>query len=408
MQSSSFARHFPTFDRLLMGLASALNWFLLRIQRNRRAIMAIALVVAFLLGWREYVVHTQRAAVAAIERAGGSVSYDWEWRNGRPLRLGNGRRSTAGSVPRWRKWLVSALGPDLFGNVVAVNLHGRKDAMADFVLKDVARLRGLEFLSLFDSAVTDEGLASLRDLTGLKVLHLHGTAVRGPGVAHLERMASLEELMLPDRPVSDAEVAHLAGLTNLRHLRLSGKQLTNAGLAHLGAMPQMENLSLRNTSITTLEPIRAMTQLRFLDVVGSPIDDAGLKPVAGFTKLWCLWLGSTRVTDAGLVHLDGLPSLMDLDLDRTSISDTGLGLVCNLPRINQLNLYATKVTDAGLAENLGGTKCRDLVVSGPQVTPAQLDLLRAKFPGMRIRGADLKLPKAPSSTPRSIGTRTSG
>jgi len=166
--------------------------------------------------------------------------------------------------------------------------------------------------------------------------------------------------------------------------------------------------SLRQTSITTLEPIQAMTQLKFLDLVGSPIDDAGLKPVAGFTKLEFLWLGSIRVTDAGLVHLDGLPNLMVLDLNRTSVSDTWLGLLGNVPRLNHLNLYDTKVTDAGLAEKLGGTTCRDLVVSGPEVTPAKLDLLRAKFPGMRIMGAELTLPKAPSSTPRSIRTRTSG
>jgi hypothetical protein len=268
MRSSSFARHFPTFDRFLMGLVSALNWFLLRIQSNARVIMAIGLVIAVLLGWREYLVHAQREAVAAIERAGGAV------------------------------------------------------------------------------------------------------------------------------------LAHLAGLTKLKRLRLSGKQVTNAGLAHLGAMRQMEHLSLRQTRITTLEPIRAMTQLKFLDLVGSPIDDAGLKPVTGFTKLELLWLGSTRVSDAGLVHLDGLPNLMFLDLDRTSVSDSGLGLLCNLPRLNRLNLYATKVTDAGLADKLGGTTCRDLVVSGPDVTPAKLDLLRAKFPGMKIMGADLKLPKAPSSAPR--------
>jgi hypothetical protein len=74
--------------------------------------------------------------------------------------------------------------------------------------------------------------------------------------------------------------------------------------------------------------------------------------------------------------------------------------VCNLPRLNHLNLYDTRVTDAGLDETLGGTTCRNLVVSGPRVTAAKLALLRAKFPGMRIMGADLKLPKAVAGSPR--------
>jgi hypothetical protein len=389
MQTSVFMHHFPTFGRLVIGLVSAANWILFRLQANARAITAIALVIAILLGWREFLVHTQRDAVAAIERGGGNVSYDWDWRNGQPLR--------SSSQPPWRKWLASKLGPDLFGHVVAVDFHGSKGPSADSVLKQVAALRRLEFLSLVSTGVTDEGLASLRDLTGLKTLRLQGTAVRGPGLAHLERMVELEELTLPNAPISDEQLAHLAGLTKLKRLRISGKFLTNAGLAHLGAMQQMENLTLRHTSITTLEPIRAMTQLKYLDVGGSPIDDAGLKPVAGFTELQLLWLGSTRVTDAGLMNLDRLPNLRILDLEGTRISDTGLGLLCNLPLLNRLNLYDTRVTGAGLADKLGNTTCRELVVSGPEVTSAQLDLLRMKFPGMRIRGADLTLPRAPPS-----------
>ena len=37
------------------------------------------LVVGMILTCRELVVRNQREAVAAIERAGGGVSYDWEW-----------------------------------------------------------------------------------------------------------------------------------------------------------------------------------------------------------------------------------------------------------------------------------------------------------------------------------------
>jgi Leucine-rich repeat (LRR) protein len=162
-------------------------------------------------------------------------------------------------------------------------------------------------------------------------------------------------------------------------------------------MHEMEYLSLRQTSITTLEPIRAMTQLIFLDLVGSPIDDAGLKPVNNFVMLNQLWLGGTRVTDAGLEHLVGLQNLILLDLDRTGISDDGLGVLCNLPELNHLNLHDTRVTDAGLAGKLGRLACRDLVVSGPRVTPAKLDVLRMTFPNVRIMGADLPVPKAGSS-----------
>ena len=307
--------HFPTFGRLVLGLASALTWFLGRLHAYARVCLAIALLIAGLFGWREYVVHTQRDAVAAIESAGGFVSYEWNWRNSQPLRS---------SWPdAWRKSLAGELGSDLFGSIVAVDLHGRRGANVDSLLQHVGRLRGLEYLSLIDTPVTDEGLANLRDLTSLKILLLQGTKVRGPGLAHLKRMRDLEVLMLPNAPISDEEIAHLAGLTKLKRLRFSGKALTNAGLAHFGSMLQLEELRLWQTRITTLEPIRRLTQLRFLDLFGSAIDDEGLKPVASFIQLEQLGLDDTAVTDAGVAHLAGLPNLRRLDLNRTNVSDVG-------------------------------------------------------------------------------------
>ncbi len=109
-----------------------------------RAIVAIALVIATLFGWREYLIHTQRNAVAAIRRAGGGVVYDWELQNARTL-----RQSARSDL---RAWLVRALGPDLTGHVVAVNLNVRKDGIANSVLEQVGRLSRLETLLMFDSS----------------------------------------------------------------------------------------------------------------------------------------------------------------------------------------------------------------------------------------------------------------
>ncbi len=36
MQSTAFARHFPTLDRCLSRLVSALNWSLLKLRANAR------------------------------------------------------------------------------------------------------------------------------------------------------------------------------------------------------------------------------------------------------------------------------------------------------------------------------------------------------------------------------------
>jgi internalin A len=391
MQSSPASHHFPTFARLVAGLVAAGAWVLRRLRLHARPIVATVFIFAALVGWREYLVHTQRDAVAAIQRAGGTVSYEWEFRNGMPAQA---------SLAPWRRWLISILGPDLFEHVVAVDLSNPR-AADDVVMERVGKLERLEFLSLFNSSVTERGLARVRGLTGLKKLYLHSTGIQGPALAHLERMVNLQDLFLPEVPVTDADVAHLAGMTGLTRLQLKGDGLTNAGLAHLGGKTQLRELHLRHTKITSLEPIRAMTKLTFLDVAGSPIDDAGLKPVAEFQKLQRLWLGQTKVTDVGITHIRTLPNLRRLDLDRTAVSDAGLDLLCDLPRLTDLNLYQTEVTDQGLASlsaRLSQSVVRRLLVSGPRVSTLGIESLHKRLPAVQVIGPDLRIKNLSSSS----------
>src|ERR1700677_4583401 len=85
-------------------------------RRSVRASMVVTALIAIGLGWLVNGARVQREAVAAIERDGGKVWYDWEWADG---------ESTPGASPRAPAWLVRALGVDHFGHVVAVSLTRR-------------------------------------------------------------------------------------------------------------------------------------------------------------------------------------------------------------------------------------------------------------------------------------------
>ena len=61
-------------------------------------------------------------------------------------------------------------------------------------------------------------------------------------------------------------------------------------------------------------------------------------------------LAGTAVTDAGLSQLSATPNLTRLHLERTGITDAGLKHVSKLQQLEYLNLYATTVTDEGLEE----------------------------------------------------------
>jgi hypothetical protein len=365
----SLSRHFPTFYFLWKCLISFRNglW-------RRRRVVASTLVVAALLlvvlyGCWEYAVGPQRDAVAAIQKAGGSAFYEWEWTSGRP--------APPGTEPPWPKWLVQTLGRDALGNVVAVNLIGR-DA-DDALMTHIGCLHHLEWLYLSDGIRT------------------------GTGFAQLEKLTALEILTLPNHRFSDDDLGHLAGMTKLKQIALTGPQITDKGLAHLAGMRQMDSLQLIDTKITTLEPIRGLTQLKELMLNGSPIGDEGLSPLEGFTSLQSLQLAGTQVTDAGITHFSTLSNLTTLDLERTRVGDAGVRRLLDLPRIMSLNLDDTRVTDAGLvelADRMSRGPLQRLVVWGARVTADGVDELREKLPQVAVMGPTRRRLRMPGARAR--------
>src|SRR5262249_21244750 len=141
---------------------------------------------------------------AAIERIGGGVLYDWQFRDGIPNRGGQS----------WApKWLVDRVGVDYFGNAVYVIANTRE--VGDAILVPVGSLSRLERLDLFDAAVTDAGLVHLEGLAHLRIVELTATDVGNAGLAHLKGLPSLQHLDLNATKVSDAGLVHLRGLTRM-------------------------------------------------------------------------------------------------------------------------------------------------------------------------------------------------
>jgi hypothetical protein len=50
-----------------------------------RGLIVLVLAIGAGLGWIVHEAHVQRDAVAAIRKAGGSVTYDWAWKDGQPI-----------------------------------------------------------------------------------------------------------------------------------------------------------------------------------------------------------------------------------------------------------------------------------------------------------------------------------
>lgn len=222
-----------------------------RLRISLRGLMILVLIVGGVLGWIIHRARVRREAVAAIRQAGGTVYYQWQWRDG------SYDQAAQPAVPGW---LLDRLGPDLFYGVKRVDLIGRRGA-DDVLMTRVGQLRDLEALSLNGCRrVTDAGLAHLSRLTGLRSLDLSFTGATGAGLKHLQSLTRLERLELPFGPTTDADLASLGGLTALRWLQLPRPrpEITDAGLAHLVGLINLETISLHSPRITSagLSPLR--------------------------------------------------------------------------------------------------------------------------------------------------------
>jgi Leucine rich repeat/Leucine Rich repeat len=289
----------PSFSRPLLPR----RWFRFGI----RALMVAVLVIAVGLGWIVGNARIQRDAVAAIRRAGGTVDYDWEWKNGESLR---------DAKPFAPKWLVDSVGPDIFGHVVWVSV-GQSASPLD--LKQVGQLSRLEGLVVRGPFVNDAGLSNLRGLTKLACLDIGDTGEDCLGPVKFPNAT-------PD--ITDAGLAHLRSLVRLSSLNVSGSRVTDSGLAAL----------------------EGLTGLTALNLAGTQITDAGLLHLTVLTKLGYLRLDDLAITDAGLAALKRLENLSYLSLRRTRITDAGLACLSGLTKLRILELNGTAVSDAAVEE----------------------------------------------------------
>ena len=116
-------------------------------------LIVLVLVIGASLGWLLRSARLQREAVAAIWSAGGSVIYDWQYKDG---------EFTPFSRPGWPEWLVARLGVDYFGHV---NWVGR----FDFRWPDDGPM------TEYEKRRINEALAQIGNLSQLEELDFEGS-----------------------------------------------------------------------------------------------------------------------------------------------------------------------------------------------------------------------------------------
>jgi hypothetical protein len=257
----------------------------------RFRLRTLLLVFSALSVWLGFHVHStekQRDAVAAIQKYGGWVRYDFQYPSGE-YDWNDFDSKARSPVPRW---LIDRLGFDFFHDVVHVSLNYSEDSGK----RDE------------NHNPSDEALQYLPEFSDLRVLLLSDTQASDTSMQYLAKLKKLECLMMWDvTNVTDAGAAHLGGLRNLHYIHLTTSQITDNSLAMFARLPKIRGLSLQFNDFSDkgLKDVSRCKDLENLWVCGrsdrpNEITDAGLKQLENLTKLTHLGIQNTRITPKGL------------------------------------------------------------------------------------------------------------
>lgn len=169
-----------------------------------RGLLLLVLLIALWLGWIVQKARQQREAVAAFQKFGGFVHYNWEFVDG-PVKVPRGNliwKPTWGTLTPGRRpwatdWLRCALGDEYFQSIVHVSLYvdikkGHADASwvnigpADDALRKLATQTSVRTLQIGGEQVTDDNLSYVGQMTGLEELNISwGFHLTDKGFSHL-------------------------------------------------------------------------------------------------------------------------------------------------------------------------------------------------------------------------------
>jgi hypothetical protein len=186
-----------------------------------RGLLALVAVCSVWLGIAFHRAREQARAVAIIEAHGGTVMYDYNQMLFDYFDI-NARSDTP-------EWLLESLGEDFFHDVAFV-LASEVD---DDLLEVICGLREIRVLVLYESAVTNRGMAHLTRLHKLERLQIDSPQIDDDALVEIARLRELRVFDLGNPNVGDKGIEHLQPLDRLHSLRLYNTRVTSAGATAL-------------------------------------------------------------------------------------------------------------------------------------------------------------------------------
>jgi Leucine-rich repeat (LRR) protein len=200
-------------------------------------------------------------------------------------------------------------GMEYFTNLIYLDLGKNNDANDISDLSPLKGLKNLQQLYLNFNKISD--LSPLSGLTNLRTLEAGGNKI--VNIAPLKTLTNLKALYLGiaynDGGNAIQDLSPISGLVNLTELGLYGNNVVK-NIEVISGMTRMLRLNVRGVPVSNLNFVKGMTNLQMLDVGGSKNRVTSLEPIRQLTNLKELGLDGNRISN--LKPIEGLTNLKTL------------------------------------------------------------------------------------------------
>jgi hypothetical protein len=175
--------------------------------------------------------------------------------------------------------------------------------------------------------------------------------VRDDDLRNLARARGLQALSLPDNPVTDEGLSGLVHLIELKHLDLQGTAIGDETLFRLPQMPQLVSVTLNRTDVTGkgMPPFAPTARLQAFWAEQTMLCDDFLVALAQCKSVKSDLLEQCAFTDAGVTALSNHPGLEMVFLaGNKELTDRSLVALASLPRLKRVGMAHSKYTRDGV------------------------------------------------------------
>lgn len=403
--SANLGKRCPNMNRRVHRYTSGV-----KSQWRRRCLLLSLLAVAVfaagrLAGWiflRQSTVTKQRDIQALVDELGGHFYFDYQLVDGNDERLADddGRECRPSFLGRiaGRDWwhdvfYVSFAQYRISNRDGAVTI--RREQIGDRQIEQLVQLKGLKWLALSGTALTDAGVEQLALLPELERLWLSQTAVTDRGMLFLAACPTLTHLALEGTPMSDRGLATVAKLPRLKFLSLGSPYLTSEGLSALAESQALEDLQLDQLPVNArvMHSIGTLKNLRRLSLRATPVTDEGFSELGRLSRLTRLHLDGTSISDNALSSASSWPELVELSIAHTAVSDQGLAHLKDCVKLESLTLSGTNCTLNGILDLFTRKQKRTISEAFHCVFESRRDrenLISLDLSGTRVTDTDIR------------------